>query len=258
MQTIHCVFITGAATGIGRAAARLFSKQGWFVGLADIDTAGLKALGEELGEAHCLTMALDVRDADAWHTALASFHRATGRLDVLLNNAGILISGPLEANTLERHQAVLDVNVKGVLNGCQLAKPYLQSTPGSRVINMSSAAAVYGQASLATYSASKFAVRALTEALNIEWQKDGIRVMDVMPLFVQTDMVTNMNARSIERMGVRLTTQDVARTIYAAATYQGSFGKVHWPVGFMATWLFRLTALGPDRLSRFVASRLAA
>jgi NADP-dependent 3-hydroxy acid dehydrogenase YdfG len=205
-----------------------------------------------------MTMALDVRDAQAWRSALASFHGTTGRLDVLLNNAGILISGPLESNALERHQAVLDVNVKGVLNGCQLAKPYLQATPGSRVINMSSAAAVYGQASLATYSASKFAVRALTEALNIEWQKDGIRVMDVMPLFVQTDMVTNMNARSIERMGVRLTAQDVASTIYAAATHRGSFGKVHWPVGFMATWLFRLTALGPDRLSRFVASRLAA
>ena len=105
-----------------------------------------------------MALSLDVRDPEAWRSALAAFFTATGRLDVLVNNAGILISGPLEASALERHHAVLDINVKGVLHGCHTAKPYLQATPGSRVINLSSAAAVYGQAALATYSASKFAV----------------------------------------------------------------------------------------------------
>ena len=252
-----CVFITGAATGIGRAAARLFCRRGWFVGLADIDDAGLVALGNELGESNALKISLNVKNPDEWRAALTAFHDHTGRLDVLVNNAGILISGHFEANPLERHYAVVDVNLKGVLNGCYLAKPYLASTPGARVINLSSTAAIYGQASLATYSTTKFAIRGLTEALNIEWQSDGIRVMDIMPLFVQTGMITGIDARSMDRLGARLTADDVAGVIWAAATYQGSFGKVHWPVGFIATWLLRLTSLGPDRLSRFVARRIA-
>lgn len=252
-----CILITGAATGIGRATARHFCLQGWFVGLADIDLDGLVALADELGAADTLVVPLDVTSPDEWRAALGNFHRRTGRLDVLVNNAGILISGPLEASPLARHHALVDVNVKGLLNGCYLAKPYLMMTPGARIINLSSTSAVYGQADLATYSATKFAVRGLTEALNIEWQDEGIRVMDIMPMFVQTAMVQGMNARSIERLGTHLTPEDVAGTIWLAATYQGSFGKVHWPVGLMSTWLFRLTSMTPDRLSRFIARRVA-
>jgi hypothetical protein len=70
-------------------------------------------------------------------------------------------------------------------------------------------------------------------------------------------MIKDLDARSIERLGARLTAENVAETIWAAASYRGGFGKVHWPVGFMAAWLFRLTSLTPDRLSRFVARRIA-
>lgn len=252
-----CVFITGAATGIGRATARLFCKHGWFVGLADIDDAGLAELMGELGEDNARAIHLDVTDADEWQTALTDYCERSGRLDVLVNNAGILISGPYQDNDLSRNHALVDVNLKGVLNGCYLAKPWLEKTAGARIINLSSTAAVYGQASLATYSATKFAVRGLTEALNIEWQNDDIRVMDIMPLFVKTEMITDMNARSIERLGAKLTPEDVARSVWTAANYQGSFGKVHWPVGFMATWLFRMTSVSPDRLSRFIARWIA-
>lgn len=257
MKSRQCVLITGAATGIGRAAARMFSKHGWFVGLADIDRAGLAMLVTELGEGNALAISMDVTSADAWRDALASFCDRTGHLDVLVNNAGILLSGPFEDEPLGRHHAQIDINFKGVLNGCYLAKPYLEKTPGARIINLSSASAVYGQAFLASYSATKFAVRGLTEALNIEWQDDDIRVMDIMPLFVQTSMITDVNAPSIARLGAHLTAEDVARTIWAAATYQGSYSRVHWPVGFMATWFFRLTSLGPERLIRSLARWIA-
>lgn len=257
MESRPCILITGAATGIGRAAARLFSKHGWFVGLGDIDHAGLAALVNELGARNAIAMPLDVTQPDEWSAALAGFDDRTGRLDILVNNAGILISGPFESNPLERHHAVVDVNLKGLLNGCYLAKPYLMGRPGARIINLSSTAGIYGQASLATYSTTKFAVRGLTEALNIEWQDDGIRVMDIMPLFVQTGMLNDIDARSIKRLGARLTAEDVAQTIWTAATYRGGFGKVHWPVGFMATWLWRLTSVMPDRFSRLIARRIA-
>jgi NADP-dependent 3-hydroxy acid dehydrogenase YdfG len=250
-----CALITGAATGIGRATARLFVAHGWFVGLGDIDEDGVAAVARELGSAQAMHFRLDVTDPAEWTAALDRFAQANGRLDVLVNNAGILISGPFEANPLARHHALVDVNVKGVLNGCHLAKPALAATPGACVVNLSSSAAIYGQPSLATYSATKFAVRGLTEALNIEWQADGIRVVDVMPLFVRTGMVTNMNARSIEKLGVHLTPEDVAATIWEAATYRGGYAKVHWAVGAMATWLRRLTGVGPDRVSRYFVRR---
>jgi NAD(P)-dependent dehydrogenase (short-subunit alcohol dehydrogenase family) len=194
------VFITGAASGIGRVTATLFAQRGWLVGVAHIDNAAVAALARELGQDRAWPCRLDVTQEQEWEHALAGFVERADRLDLLVNNAGILISGPFTANPLARHHALVEVNVKGVLNGCHFARPYLLRTPGARVINLSSASAEYGQASLATYSATKFAVRGLTEALNVEWQADGIRVMDVMPLFVRTAMVDGMDAASARRL----------------------------------------------------------
>jgi NADP-dependent 3-hydroxy acid dehydrogenase YdfG len=252
-----CIFITGAGKGIGQATARLFAQNGWWVGAADNDLVALDALVQELGLERAIALPLDVTQPAQWQAALQSFDSTCGRLDVLLNNAGLLTSGPLTSVPLERHHALVDVNVKGLLNGCYLAKPYLQKTVGARVINLSSTSAVYGQADLATYAATKFAVRGLTEGLNIEWQNDGIRVMDVMPLYVRTGMLQDIQARSAARLGVELTPQDVAATIWKAAHFQGSYGKVHWPLNWKAVWMFRLTSLSPNWLARAIARHIA-
>lgn len=254
----QCILITGAAKGIGRATARLFVQHGWFVGLGDIDTKSLDMLCEELGADNALAMQLDVTQPNDWNAILARFYQRTGRLDVLINNAGILISGNFESNPLACHHALVDVNISGVLNGCYLSLPYLRKTSGARVINLSSSSAMYGQASLATYSATKFAVRGLTEALNIEWQKYGISVVDIMPLFVQTEMITDMDARSIEVFGAKLTAEDVAQTIWRAATQGNRYNKVHWPVGTLSTWLLRLNDVTPAWLKRFIAKRISS
>jgi NADP-dependent 3-hydroxy acid dehydrogenase YdfG len=246
-----CALITGAAKGIGAATARLFAARGWFVGIADIDSAALAALALELGDANALSLVLDVRSVDDWQRALRALHERIGRLDLLVNNAGILVSGPFDEIPAERQLAVVDTNVKGTINGCLLAKPYLAATPKACVVNLSSAAAVYGQASLATYSATKFAVRGLTEALNIEWQASGVRVMDVMPLYVHTGMLQGLRAPSAERLGVHLEPEDVARVVWRAAAHRG-YARVHWPVGLTAGLMRRLTALSPDRLNRFI------
>ena len=249
-MTAKTIFITGAAAGIGAATARLFAKQGWFVGLFDIDQVGLAKLQQELGTNVCMTGLLNVADEQQWQQALDSFFSKTGRLDVLLNNAGILASGNFSEIPLKRQHQLLDVNVQGVMNGCYSAFPYLQQTANSRVINLCSASALYGQPSLAVYSATKFAVRGLTEALDLEWSTQGIRVMDVLPLFVQTNMVNNMDADSIKNMGVHLTAEDVAQTIYQAATYQGKLPKVHWTVGLPTRLFYAVSGAAPDWLSR--------
>ncbi|MDX5299219.1 MAG: SDR family oxidoreductase [Gammaproteobacteria bacterium] len=250
------IFITGAAAGIGQATARLFAGKGWFVGLYDVDEAGVQALARELGEKNTCAGRLDVTQSEDWEAALADFVSRAGRLDVLVNNAGVLASGPLEETPLSKWHTLVDVNVKGVLNGCYLALPYLKRTSGARVINLCSASALYGQPSLAVYSATKFAVRGLTEALDLEWSVHGIKVMDVLPLFVQTGMVEDMNATSIRRMGVHLTARDVAQTLWRAAHYNGRLPKTHWTVGLPTRLFYGLSGSVPDVVSRFINSRI--
>lgn len=254
------IFITGAAAGIGRAAALRFARAGWFVGLTDVEGEAVAALARELGAQRCFACRLDVTDARAWDEALSRFWQAAGqRLDVLLNNAGIAVTAPFEQAALARHHAVVEVNLKGLLNGCHVAHAYLRRTAGSRVINMCSASALYGQPMLSSYAATKAAVRSLTEALDIEWRGQGIRVVDLLPLFVDTAMVSEEVSRmkTVDRLGVRLSADDVAREIWRAATVAPWRLGVHRHVGRQTRVLALLGRLSPDFMNRWVTARLA-
>jgi NAD(P)-dependent dehydrogenase (short-subunit alcohol dehydrogenase family) len=230
------IMITGAAQGIGRATAQLFLEQGWTVGAFDIDLSSLQSWTSSYSGDQLMSGTLDVCDAQAWTQALESFAQFCGQpLDVLLNNAGILTDGPFAEVALEKHLAIMDVNVKGVLIGCHAVKPFLH--PGSRVINLSSASALFGQPALVSYAASKFAVRGLTEGLHLEWAADGIHVCDVMPLFVNTRMVRGMTAvAATKSLGVKLVAEDVAQVVLKAATENKP--QLHYLVG-IGTHAFR-------------------
>lgn len=246
------IFVTGAASGIGRACAELFAQRGWFVGLYDVDVEGAEAVAATLGKGNAVAGALDVSDADAWHRALAEFWVRSGeRLDVLLNNAGILATGPFETVALARHEAMLAVNVQGMINGCHCAFRYLQRSRGARVINMASATAIYGQPELVTYSATKFAVRGFTEGLDLEWSKFGIGVCDIWPSFVKTDMAEDFaQLASARSLGIRLKPADVAAAVWACAVTRPRLHKTHWTVGLQAGFLAALTRIAPPALSR--------
>lgn len=187
----RAIFVTGAARGIGRATARRFARGGWRVGLFDVDEDGVRALAAELGPERCHAAHLDVTDGPAASDALERFAVGSGgRLDVLFNNAGLLFTGPFEDIPPEQNAAMIAVNLTALVNLTRAAFPWLRDTPDARVISMSSASSTYGVPELAVYSATKHAVRALTEALEIEWAPHGIRVCDVVPPYVDTPMIS--------------------------------------------------------------------
>jgi NADP-dependent 3-hydroxy acid dehydrogenase YdfG len=221
------IFITGAASAIGKATAMLFADKDWFVGIADINEAGLETLKRNMDGKIGFVRHLDVTDADRVAAVLSEFAQATGgKIDVLFNDAGVLRIHPFEDISLENHHAILEVNAKGVLNCTYHAFPYLKNTSGSRVINMASVASVYATAHKATYSASKFWVRGFTEALNIGREQYGIHVCDIMPNFVNTPMVQQNPDRLVDNVGVFLTAEDVARTVWKAVNGH----RIHWLV----------------------------
>ncbi len=244
------IFISGAAQGIGKATAEYFAQHGYKVGIYDKNDNQAAIVATQLGgNAH--SGYLDVSDHQSWQQALADFVNWAGELNILVNNAGILYSGAFENTNINDHLRTIDINFKGVVNGCHSAFPYLKQASFSRVINLSSASAIYGQADLASYSASKFAVRGLTEALDIEWQKHQIRVLDVMPLFVQTAMVKDMDAGSIQKIGVDLTPQDVAKQIFELAKRPNHLlTPTHTPIGFKTKILYKLSAISPQFINR--------
>ncbi len=251
------LFITGATAGIGEATARLFASRGWFVGMAARNSAKLEALANELGSDKCSWHPCDVTDADQVSEALQAFSQRTGgHLHLLVNNAGILHAGGFEDIPLHQHHNIIDINVKGVVNCMQAAFPLLKATPGAHVLNMSSASAMFGSPTLATYSASKFAVRGLTEALNVEWARYDIAVTDVMPPFVDTDMLggpVRDKVKAITRLGVQLSAEDVAECVWNAAATRPLHDRVTKPFKVLAL----LQKHAPETLQRRVVKFLA-
>lgn len=254
------IFITGAAAGIGLAVAERFARAGWFVGLYDLDAASVASLQRRVAADHGIAARLDVAQAADWSAALQSFAQASGgRLDVLFNNAGVSATGPFEQAALARQQLIVDVNLKGVINGCHSAHALLKATPGSRVINMCSASALHGQPDLAVYSATKSAVRGLTEALDIEWRHQGIRVVDVLPLFVNTAMVRDDVSRmkTVGILGVRLSAEDVADAVWRLAQRKAGSLPVHTNVGLQTKFFGLLSKLSPNWVNHWVTAKLA-
>ena len=249
------IVISGAAAGIGRATALLFARRGYRVGAYDVDLGGLASLREQIAAAggEAAIGRLDVTNKQDWSECLRDFTGGSGRLDILVNNAGILSSGRFEEIPLERQRAIVEVNVCGTMAGLHTAFPYLRDTRGAQVVNLCSASAIYGQPELATYSATKFAVRGLTEALELEWRRYGIRVIAMWPLFVATPMVDGLNTHSSNRMGIHLTADDVAGEIYSATHPTRTFlPKVHYPVGRQTKVVAAVSQVLPNWASRLL------
>lgn len=250
------VFITGGASGIGRAIAIRFAAEGWFVGLADLNVRGMAETQGLLPAGMSAAYRLDVTDAGAWKTTLTEFAKAAGRIEVVANNAGLPAGGPLHELTLEEIDRLIDVNLKGVVYGAKAAYPHLKAAaPSSALINTASAAAFYGMANQSLYGATKAGVKSLTESLEAEWAADGIRVRSLMPSFIDTPLLQHAPNRSrnmpirdavvaagLEFTPVEVVAEEAWRSIHE--------DKVHRVIGKTAKKMRRVAKWMPNLLRR--------
>jgi 3alpha(or 20beta)-hydroxysteroid dehydrogenase len=177
--------ITGGARGMGKAHARHFTAEGARVVIGDVLEEKGERVAAEIGG---VFVRHDVTSANDWSDAVEAAVRAYGRVDVLVNNAGILRHGPVAEMTEADFRAVLDVNLVGSWLGIRAVVPAMRDAGGGSIVNISSIEGIAGAAGLSAYSASKFGVRGLTRSAAQELGPVGIRVNSVHPGGVMTSM----------------------------------------------------------------------
>ena len=183
-----CCFITGAASGLGKAMALAFAAEGAEVAVADRNEEAGRAVAAMLGSG--FYVALDVTDETQWSVALGAAVRAMGRLDVLVNNAGVVATRSIEDTTLEEWRFVNSVNVEGTFLGCKHGIPHLRAAGGGAIINISSVAGTrWTGVPYSSYYASKSALIHLTRTTAVEYASKRVRVNAILPGLMQTPMV---------------------------------------------------------------------
>lgn len=179
------VLITGASSGIGEATVRELAETGAKLFIGARRTDRLETLADELGDA-VAWQSLDVTDAENFQAFVAAAQERFGSIDVLINNAGVMPLSPLAALKQDEWSRMIDVNIRGVLNGIAAVLPRFVAQRSGHVVNVASIAAHFVMPSAAVYCATKYAVWALTEGLRQE--HDDIRTTIVSPGVVETEL----------------------------------------------------------------------
>jgi len=189
------VLITGAASGIGRAAAEAMAKEGANLVLTDIDVPEGKNLAAKLMKegTKAIFLQQDVVDEARWGEIVEEAKTEFGGLDVLVNNAGIAPSAPLTEMTLEFWETMMEVNVDSVFLGTKYAIPAMRERGGGSIINLSSIAGIKGNAGMSAYNASKGAVRLFTKGVALEVATENIRVNSMHPGIIRTPIWGKMD-----------------------------------------------------------------
>jgi 3(or 17)beta-hydroxysteroid dehydrogenase len=185
--------ITGAASGVGAEDARLLAREGARVVLTDLNEEAGRAVAREIGET-ALFLVHDIACEDDWKRVIATAEEKFGRLDVLVNNAAILIPGTIEDTTVEQWRKIQRVNAEGYFLGCHYGYAAMKRRGRGSIINMSSMAGIGGVSSFCAYSASKGAVAALTRSIAAysRFHRLPIRCNSIHPDGIKTPMVFNL------------------------------------------------------------------
>jgi len=228
--------VTGGASGIGFAAAKLFVAEGATVVVADRDEAAATAAVAALGQ-RARFHRLDVTREDEWVAITDAVVRDFGRIDIVVNNAGVVLFKDIETTTLQEWRDLMAVNLDGVFLGCKHAIRVMKERGGGSIVNMSSVAGLIGSGNLAAYCASKGGVRLLTKSVALHCARKGynIRCNSVHPSFAETPMLQSMiaSARNPEKLAAGFAAAaplgrlaqpiEIARTILFLASDESAF-----------------------------------
>jgi NAD(P)-dependent dehydrogenase (short-subunit alcohol dehydrogenase family) len=197
--------ITGAASGIGRATARAAARAGARVVLTDVRTEDLDAVARELGDAAVSHRALDIADLDAVGSLADEVHAAHGPLDVAMNIAGIATWGAVEQLTHDAWRRTVEINLMGPIHVIESFVPeMIRSRRGGQLVNVSSAAGLFGFPWHAPYSATKFGLRGISEVLRFDLRRHRIGVTLVCPGGVDTGLVETVDIAGVDKANPRM------------------------------------------------------
>jgi len=196
--------ITGAASGIGRATAKLFIEEGAFLIISDIDEEGLKETYQQIenAEKRVSSMTVDVRKPEQVREMIKFAIDKYGRIDVLIVNAGVVRVGPVEEFPDEDYDVLIDVNLKGTYYTCKYAIPYFKKQEFGSIITLASVAAHIGQVNHANYCSTKAGVLGFTKALALDMAPYNVRVNSVSPGATNTPMLQSDVAKQAKDRGV--------------------------------------------------------
>ncbi|MEA2391990.1 MAG: hypothetical protein QOK31_2099 [Solirubrobacteraceae bacterium] len=218
--------VTGASSGIGEASARALAGAGAKVALVARREDRLNALVEELGTDRALAIGADIADEGQARDAIGRAHSELGGLHVLVNNAGVMLLGPIEGADTEQWRRMVDVNLLGLLYCTHAALPLMREQGGGHIVNVSSVAGRTASAGSAVYNLTKWGVVAFSEALRQEALHAGIRVTAIEPGFVETELQGHNEHPAIvqgvekmrEQIGKVLEAGDIAAAVLYAVS----------------------------------------
>ena len=255
-QDFRVAVITGAGSGLGEAMAHRFAEAGWRLVVTDRDEGrARKVRGALSGTGHA-ARGLDVTDSRQWQALVEFVDSEFGRIDLLVNNAGVATGGMLGETPLEDWQWVLDINLMGVVRGCHHFVERFRRQGSGHIVNVASWAGLAGAPGIASYGTAKAAVVSLSEMLRAELEPAGVRVSVLCPAFVKTALTESMRApdesyanrvqRWMEKSGV--SAEDVAEIVFEA-TRSGRFLLLTHPE---TRWQYRLKRFAPGLYYRIL------
>jgi NAD(P)-dependent dehydrogenase (short-subunit alcohol dehydrogenase family) len=239
-------FITGGASGLGLELARVLAKEGWSIGLFDIDPSTLVGAEQELTNAGASVHAFpgDVTHFEELVVAVNSFAAICGGLDLMVNNAGVACAGSLLETSLDDWRWIVDINLLGVVHGCRAGVPHLQRSSQSVLLNIASAAAFVSAPLMTPYNATKAAVVAISESLSGELAGTGVQVSVAMPGFMQSQLLSTARGPDRERQiaaqlmqASRYSTKSCARDILEGVADQQLY--IVLPKAMRSVWRFK-------------------
>jgi len=253
------VLITGGASGLGLALARAFTARGDTVLVGDLAETRPDSVPE--GTAY---VRLDVRSQQDWDAALAHVRETWGGLDVLVNNAGVATGGRIDVESIADWERVIDINLLGVVRGCQTFTPMLKEQRSGHIVNTASLAGLVHGPGMSSYNAAKAGVVALSETLGFELAPWGIAVSAVCPAFFRTNLHESLQGKdtAMEETALKLITRATMTADEVAAVVLKGIDRrkriiLTDRLGHQAYWTKRLVRPAYDRIATRAGQKLA-